>query len=81
MLEFVTIDNVFLRGCNLRNTEWVLGIVIFIGHDTKTMMNIGITPSKWARISRELNFNVICNFGVLFIMCLIAAVANGVAWG
>ncbi|EMR82974.1 putative phospholipid-transporting atpase 1 protein [Botrytis cinerea BcDW1] len=79
--EPITIDNVLLRGCNLRNTEWALGIVIFTGHDTKTMMNAGITPSKRARISRELNFNIICNFGVLFIMCLIAGIANGVAWG
>ncbi|KFY14300.1 hypothetical protein V492_02704 [Pseudogymnoascus sp. VKM F-4246] len=81
MSEPVTIDNVLLRGCNLRNTEWALGVVMFTGHDTKTMMNTGITPSKRARISRELNFNVYCNFGVLFSMCLIAGVVNGVAWG
>jgi phospholipid-translocating ATPase len=81
MSEPITIDNVLLRGCNLRNTEWVLGIVMFTGHDTKIMMNAGVTPSKRPRIARELNFNVICNFGVMFIMCLVAAVANGVAWG
>ena len=80
MSEPITIDNMLLRGCNLRNTEWALGIVIFTGHDTKIMMNAGITPSKRARIARELNFNVICNFGVLLVMCLIAAIANGIAW-
>ncbi|KAJ9155288.1 Phospholipid-transporting ATPase [Pleurostoma richardsiae] len=80
MSEPITIDNVLLRGCNLRNTEWVLGVVIFTGHDTKIMQNAGIAPSKRARIARELNFNVICNFGVLIIMCLIAAFVNGAAW-
>jgi phospholipid-translocating ATPase len=80
MSEPISIDNMLLRGCNLRNTEWALGIVIFTGHDTKIMMNAGITPSKRARIARELNFNVICNFGVLLVMCLIAAIANGIAW-
>ncbi|KAK0729767.1 hypothetical protein B0H67DRAFT_477359 [Lasiosphaeris hirsuta] len=79
--EPVTIDNMLLRGCNLRNTEWALGVVVFTGHDTKIMQNAGITPSKRARIARELNFNVICNFGILFVMCLIAAIANGIAWG
>ncbi|KAK4248853.1 hypothetical protein C7999DRAFT_30692 [Corynascus novoguineensis] len=81
MSEPISIDNMLLRGCNLRNTEWALGVVIFTGHDTKIMMNAGITPSKRARIARELNFNVICNFGILLVMCLISAIANGIAWG
>ncbi|KAK4187296.1 hypothetical protein QBC35DRAFT_235944 [Podospora australis] len=80
MSEAITIDNMLLRGCNLRNTDWALGIVVFTGHDTKIMMNAGITPSKRARIARELNFNVICNFGILLVMCLVAAFVNGVTW-
>jgi len=81
MSEPITIDNVLLRGCNLRNIEWAVGVVIFTGRDTKIMMNAGITPSKRPRIARELNFSVICNFGVLFILCLIAALVNGWSWG
>ncbi|KOS19938.1 Phospholipid-transporting ATPase DNF1 [Escovopsis weberi] len=80
MTEAITIDNLLLRGCNLRNTEWVLGVVVFTGHDTKIMMNAGITPSKRARIAREMNFNVICNFGILLVMCLLAAIINGTVW-
>ncbi|EFW99129.1 phospholipid-translocating p-type ATPase-like protein [Grosmannia clavigera kw1407] len=80
MSEPITIDNVLLRGCNLRNTEWALGVVLFTGHDTKIMMNAGETPSKRARVARELNFNVICNFVVLFVICLVAAIDNGVSW-
>lgn len=80
MTEPLTIDNLLLRGCTLRNTEWVLGVVVFTGHDTKIMMNAGITPSKRARIARELNFSVICNFVVLVLMCLIAALVNGWNW-
>ncbi|KAI1434800.1 phospholipid-translocating P-type ATPase domain-containing protein [Xylaria sp. CBS 124048] len=80
MSEPITIDNLLLRGCNLRNTEWVLGVVVFTGHDTKIMMNAGVTPSKRARIARELNFNVLLNFGILFAICLLAAIVNGVSW-
>lgn len=80
MTEPITIDNLLLRGCNLRNTEWVLGVVIFTGHDTKIMMNAGMTPSKRARIAREMNFNVLCNFGILLVMCLLSGIVNGVAW-
>ncbi|KAG5934606.1 hypothetical protein E4U53_000664 [Claviceps sorghi] len=80
MTEPITIDNLLLRGCHLRNTEWILGVVVFTGHDTRIMMNAGITPSKRARIAREMNVNVICNFGILLIMCLVAAIVNGFAW-
>ncbi|MBE3044537.1 phospholipid-translocating P-type ATPase [Candidatus Bathyarchaeota archaeon] len=80
LTEPLTIDNILLRGCTLRNTEWVLGVVVFTGHDTKIMMNAGITPSKRARIARELNFSVICNFVFLMAICLIAALANGATW-
>ncbi|ORY67355.1 P-type ATPase-like protein [Pseudomassariella vexata] len=81
MSEPISIDNLLLRGCNLRNTDWVLGVVIFTGHDTKIMMNAGVTPTKRARIARELNFNVLCNFGILLIMCLISGIVNGISWG
>lgn len=81
MSEPITIDNLLLRGCNMRNTDWVLGVVVFTGHDTKIMMNAGVTPTKRARIARELNFNVICNFAILLAMCLIAAFVNGSTWG
>ncbi|KAL5628019.1 hypothetical protein BROUX41_002767 [Berkeleyomyces rouxiae] len=80
MTESITIDNMLLRGCTLRNTEWIMGVVVYTGHDTKIMMNAGITPSKRPRIARELNFNVACNFLILLFMCLICGIANGVFW-
>ncbi|OBT82867.1 hypothetical protein VE02_08568 [Pseudogymnoascus sp. 03VT05] len=81
MVEPIGINNMLLRGCNLRNTEWVLAVVIFTGFDTKIMINSGATPSKRSRIARELNWNVVYNFGILFFMCLIAALVEGVAFG
>jgi len=30
-------DNMVLRGSSLRNTEYVYGIAVFTGHDTKVM--------------------------------------------
>lgn len=76
--EPITINNMLLRGCTLRNTKWAMGIVVFTGSDTKIMLNAGVTPTKKSRISRELNFSVIINFFVLFILCLISGIVNGV---
>lgn len=81
MAEPITINNLLLRGCNLRNTEWVLGVVVFTGDETKIMINSGITPSKRAKISKDLNWNVIYNFVILFSMCLISGIVQGVYWG
>jgi phospholipid-translocating ATPase len=81
MAEPVGINNLLLRGCTLRNTEWVLGVVVFTGEETKIMMNSGITPSKRAYISRSLNWNVMYNFVILFIMCITAAFVEGTTFG
>lgn len=80
MAEPISINNMLLRGCQLRNTEWVLGVVVFTGEETKIMINSGITPSKRARIQKDLNWNVIYNFILLFGMCLVCGIVLGVYW-
>lgn len=78
--EPISINNMLLRGCSLRNTEWVIAVVVYTGSNTKIMLNSGETPSKRSKISRELNFSVICNFVILFILCLISGIVNGIAF-
>ena len=81
MAEPISINNLLLRGCQIRNTEWILGVVVFTGEETKIMINSGITPTKRARISKELNWNVVYNFFILFAMCLISGIVLGIFWG
>ncbi|EXJ87605.1 phospholipid-translocating ATPase [Capronia epimyces CBS 606.96] len=80
MTEPISINNLLLRGCSLKTTEWILGIVVFTGGETKIMLNSGMTPSKRARLARELNWNVIYNFIILFFMCLVSGIVQGVTW-
>lgn len=81
MIESISINNMLLRGCSLRNTEWVLAVAVFTGLETKIMLNSGETPSKRARLAKDLNWNVIYNFILLFAMCLISGIVQGVTWG
>ena len=75
--ESATINNLILRGCYLRNTRWIIGVVVFTGDETKIMLNSGATPLKKSRISRELNYYVIINFVILFVMCFVSGLASG----
>lgn len=77
-LESATINEMLLRGCSIRNTAWIIGLVAFTGADTKIMLNGGATPSKRSKIERETNFNVIVNFVILIIMCAVCGVVNGI---
>ena len=76
--EPVTINEMLLRGCSIRNTAWVIGLVVFTGKDTKIMLNGGDTPSKRSKIEKETNFNVIVNFVLLLLMCIASAIPNGI---
>lgn len=76
--EAISTETLLLRGSSLRNTAWVIGIVVYTGTDTKIMQNSGVSPTKRSRITRELNWPVIYNFGILFVMCLISGIANGI---
>lgn len=51
----VNLNTVLLRGTVLRNTEWVIGLIVFTGIDTKIVMNSGGTPSKRGRVERLMN--------------------------
>jgi len=54
--EAVTINELLLRGCALRNTSWVIGVVVYTGADTKIQLNQGETPSKRSKIEKESNY-------------------------
>ncbi|TRM59777.1 hypothetical protein BD626DRAFT_408683 [Schizophyllum amplum] len=77
----IGINELLLRGCSLRNTQWVVGVVVFTGPDTKIMLNGGATPSKRSKIEKETNFNVAVNFVLLTIMCTISAIFSGLEDG
>ncbi|ODV86406.1 hypothetical protein CANARDRAFT_196601 [[Candida] arabinofermentans NRRL YB-2248] len=77
MMEPATYENILLRGTTLRNTKWVLCAVVATGNDTKIMLNSGVTPTKKSRISKDLNLSVIFNFFILFILCFVSGLING----
>ncbi|CAN1321194.1 Phospholipid-transporting ATPase 3 [Linum perenne] len=71
-------NQLLLRGCSLRNTEYIVAAVIFAGHETKVMMNSMNVPSKRSTLERKLDKLILALFGTLFGMCVIGALGSGI---
>ncbi|XP_039527793.1 probable phospholipid-transporting ATPase VD isoform X3 [Pimephales promelas] len=71
-------ENLLLRSCTVRNTETVIGIVVYAGHETKAMQNNSGPRYKRSKLERRLNMDVLWSVALLLLMCLISAVGHGV---
>ncbi|XP_064413920.1 phospholipid-transporting ATPase IB [Latimeria chalumnae] len=81
-------DQILLRGAQLRNTQWILGLVVYTGHDTKLMQNSTKAPLKRSNVDRVTNMQILVLFCILLVMALISSVGafvwnrkhSGVDW-
>ncbi|XP_048855511.1 phospholipid-transporting ATPase VD-like [Brienomyrus brachyistius] len=70
-------DNLLLRSCTVRNTETIIGIVVYAGHETKAMKNNSGPRYKRSKLERRLNTDVLWSVVLLLVMCLTAAIGHG----
>uniref|UniRef100_A0A3Q2VU42 Phospholipid-transporting ATPase n=1 Tax=Haplochromis burtoni TaxID=8153 RepID=A0A3Q2VU42_HAPBU len=71
-------DQVLLRGAQLRNTQWVVGIVVYTGHDSKLMQNSTKAPLKRSNVERVTNMQILVLFGILLVMALVSSVGAAI---
>ncbi|XP_076039881.1 ATPase phospholipid transporting 8A1 isoform X2 [Oratosquilla oratoria] len=70
-------DQILLRGAKLQNTNWIFGIVIYTGHETKLMKNSATSaPLKRSTVDKLTNHLIILLFFLLIVLCLIMAICN-----
>ncbi|XP_036909699.1 phospholipid-transporting ATPase VA isoform X2 [Sturnira hondurensis] len=70
-------ENLLLRGCTIRNTEAVVGIVIYAGHETKALLNNSGPRYKRSQLERQMNCDVLWCVLLLICMSLTSAVGHG----
>ena len=66
-----------LKGAKLRNTTWIIGIVVYTGHNCKIMKNSKDPVTKFSSIELLMNKALIFIFILQAILCVIAAVLRG----
>ncbi|XP_062211171.1 phospholipid-transporting ATPase 1-like [Phragmites australis] len=71
-------SNIVLRGCQLKNTEWIIGVVVYAGQETKAMLNSTISPSKSSNLESYMNRETLWLSAFLLITCSVVATGMGV---
>jgi phospholipid-transporting ATPase len=71
-------SNIVLRGCELKNTTWAIGVVVYAGKETKVMLNSSGAPSKRSRLETQLNRETVILSIMLIGMCTTASVLAGI---
>ncbi|KAJ4780408.1 Phospholipid-transporting ATPase [Rhynchospora pubera] len=70
--------NIVLRGCELKNTAWAVGVVVYAGKETKVMLNSSGAPSKRSRLETHMNRETLILSVMLVVLCSVVAILNGI---
>mmetsp|Transcript_3580 Transcript_3580/g.7693 ORF Transcript_3580/g.7693 Transcript_3580/m.7693 type:complete len:1191 (-) Transcript_3580:28-3600(-) len=77
----LTNEQFLLRGCSLKNTAWIIGLVVYTGHETKIMLNSGRSKPKYSSIENQMNKQIIFVFMLQVGICVVAAILSGYWYG
>nr|XP_027075838.1 probable phospholipid-transporting ATPase 8 [Coffea arabica] len=74
----LSVQQILLRDSKLQNTDYIYGVVIFTGHDTKVMQNTTDPPSKRSKIERKMDKIIYILFSTLIMMSSVGSVFFGI---
>ena len=68
--------NLAYRGSTLYGTEWVVGVVVYTGLETKTYLNIRPPPKKTSQLERKINLWVAYLLLILLLLVIFSVLAS-----
>ena len=74
-------DNLLLRECVLKNTDFIEGMVVYAGKESKAMLNNDGPRYKRSKLEMQMNRDVIWCVCLLLVMCLMGAIGTAVWLG
>ena len=66
-----------LKGAKLKNTSWIIGILVYTGHNCKIMKNSKDPVTKYSSVELLMNKALISIFIFQAILCIISAILRG----
>lgn len=71
-------SNIILRGSELKNTAWAIGVAVYTGNDTKVMRNSSDPPSKRSRLETHMNRETLLLSVILVTLCSVVTILSGI---
>lgn len=62
----------------MKNTDWVFGLVVYTGKDTKLVLNSKKAKLKRSNVEKKLNLYIFAIFALLLILMIICTIGFGV---
>jgi phospholipid-transporting ATPase len=72
--ELFSNKSFLLRGCALRQTDYIIGVAIYVGPHTKSMINSPDLKTKHSSVEAEMNKQLIAIFCIQLIIAFILAI-------
>ncbi|CAH1415134.1 unnamed protein product [Lactuca virosa] len=69
-------SQLLLRDSKLQNTDYVYGVVVFTGRDTKVVRNSMKSPSKRSRVEKKMDHVIYVLFFMLLLISLITSIGS-----
>jgi phospholipid-translocating ATPase len=70
-------SHLLLQATHLRNTDWIVGLVVYAGGETKIGQNKREVPTKWTKMDRFINRVTMVIFALqLLVILVFGAVGN-----
>jgi phospholipid-transporting ATPase len=71
--EALTMNQLLLRGCIIKNTDYIYGLVIYTGRETKIMLNSKPPTHKTSNVLKRMNTLLYSVFVFQCVICLLYA--------
>jgi phospholipid-transporting ATPase len=69
-------NNIVLRGCSIKITKWVTGVVIYTGVDSKIMLNSNKSRQKKSRLEFKMGLIVVGIFFFQMVLTFVSALIS-----
>ena len=66
-----------LKGAKLKNTKWIIGLVIYTGHNCKIMKNSKEPRVKYSTVETIMNKRLVFIFSTQCFLCIVSAICRG----